>query len=135
VRSDVALGEDGRLVAEDEEQDEKLAGSSGRAYDLLVMGGHGIGRQPFSQLGGVTARVLRKVDKDLLVVRNDRPLAEGRWMVCVDGSSYAYKALRVAVCNVEKQAFAGTGNPNRPPRFCSGGPGNEPADPPPPPVW
>ena len=97
VRSDVRLGADGRIVAEDEEQDEKLAGSSGRLYDLLVMGAHGIGRQPFSQLGGVTARVLRKVEKDVLVVRNDRPLAEGRWIVCVDGSSYAYKALRVAL--------------------------------------
>jgi nucleotide-binding universal stress UspA family protein len=97
VRSDVRLGENGRIVAEDEEQDEKLAGSSGRAYDLLVMGAHGIGRQPFSQMGGVTSRVIRKVEKDVLVVRNDRPLAEGRWMVCVDGSSYAYKALRVAL--------------------------------------
>ncbi len=97
VRSDVRLGADGRIVAEDEEQDEKLAGSSGRAYDLLVMGAHGIGKQPYSQLGGVTSRVIRKVEKDVLVVRNDRPLAEGRWMVCVDGSSYAYKALRVAL--------------------------------------
>src|SRR5688500_9272666 len=97
VRSDVRLGADGRIVGEDESQDEKLAGSSGRSYDLLVMGAHGIGKQPFSQLGGVTARVLRKVEKDVLVVRNDRPLAEGRWMVCVDGSSYAYKALRVAL--------------------------------------
>ena len=97
VRSDVRLGEDGRIVGEDEEQDEKLAGSSGRAYDLLVMGGHGIGRQPYSQLGGVTARVLRKIEKDTLVVRDDRPLEGGRWIVCVDGSSYAYKALRLAL--------------------------------------
>jgi nucleotide-binding universal stress UspA family protein len=97
VRSDVRLGADGRIVGEDESQDEKLAGSSGRAYDLLVMGAHGIGRQPFSQMGGVTSRVLRKVEKDVLVIRNDRPLAEGRWMVCVDGSSYAYKALRIAL--------------------------------------
>ena len=97
VRSDVMLGADGRIVAEDEEQDEKLSGTSGRLYDLLVLGAHGIGKQPYSQLGGVTSRVLRKVEKDVLVVRNDRPLMEGRWMVCVDGSSYAYKALRVAL--------------------------------------
>ena len=97
ARSDVRLGADGRIVGEDEEQDAKLAGSSGRAYDLVVMGAHGIGRQPFSQLGGVTARVLRQVEKDLLVVRDVRPLAGGRWMVCVDGSSYAYKALRLAL--------------------------------------
>ena len=46
-----------------------------------------------------------------------------------------YTALRIAVCNVEKQAFAGTGNANKPPRFCTGGGGSEPAPPPPPPVW
>ena len=97
VRGDVRIGENGRLIAEDEEQDEKLAGSSGRRYDLLVMGAHGIGQQPFSQLGGVVSRVLRHVEKDVLVVREDRPLQGGRWMVCVDGSSYSYKAMRLAL--------------------------------------
>ncbi|MFP3948207.1 MAG: universal stress protein, partial [Longimicrobiales bacterium] len=53
VRSDVQLGDDGRIVAEDEDHDEKLAGSSGRDYDLMVIGAHGIGQQPYSQLGGV----------------------------------------------------------------------------------
>jgi nucleotide-binding universal stress UspA family protein len=96
-RSDVRLGDDGRIVAEDEEQDEKLAGSSGREYDLLCIGAHGIGQQPFSQLGGVTDRVIQKVEKDTLIVRDDRPLAGGRWMVCVDGSSYAYKGMRNAL--------------------------------------
>src|SRR5688572_10740548 len=56
VRGDVRIGADGRLIAEEEENDDKLAGSSQRAYDLLVMGAHGIGRQPYSQLGGVTSR-------------------------------------------------------------------------------
>ncbi|MDE2773588.1 MAG: universal stress protein [Gemmatimonadota bacterium] len=97
VRSDVRLGADGRIVEEDEEQDEKLAGSSGRHYDLIAIGAHGIGRQPYSQLGGVAARVLRQVEKDILLVRDDRTLEGGRWMVCVDGSSYAYKALRIAL--------------------------------------
>ncbi len=97
VRSDVRLGDDGRIVAEDEEQDEKLAGESGRDYDLLCIGAHGIGHQPYSQLGGVTARVLRKVEKDTLIVRDDRPLEGGDWIVCIDGSSYAYKAMRVAL--------------------------------------
>ena len=97
VRGDVILGEDGRLVAEDEEADEKLAGTSGRTYDLLVMGAHGIGRQEYSQLGGVVARVVRKVEKDALIIRNDRPLQGGKMMVCIDGSAYSYKALRVAL--------------------------------------
>ena len=97
VRSDVILDEDGRIVAEDEEQDEKLAGSSGRDYDLLAIGAHGIGKQPYSQLGGMVSRVIRQVEKDMLIVRNDRELAGGDWIVCVDGSSYSYKAMRHAL--------------------------------------
>ena len=97
VRSDVRIGENGRLIAEDEEQDEKLAGSSGRSYDLMCIGAHGIGRQPYSQMGGVVSRVLRNVDKDVLIVRTDRPLRGGRWIVCIDGSSYSYKAMRIAL--------------------------------------
>jgi nucleotide-binding universal stress UspA family protein len=97
VRSDVRLGEDGRIVGEDEEQADKVAGSSGREYDVLVIGAHGIGRQPLSQLGGVVARVSRGVAKDLLVIRDDKPLTGGKLMVCVDGSSYSYRAMRVAL--------------------------------------
>ena len=97
VRSDVRLGDDGRIVAEEEELDEKLAGSSGRSYDLMCIGAHGIGKQPYSQLGGVVARSIRKIEKDTLVVKNDRQLAGGKWMICVDGSSYAYKAMRIAL--------------------------------------
>ena len=97
VRSDVRLGEDGRIVAEDEDHDEKLAGSSGRKYDLMIIGAHGIGRQPYSQLGGVVGRVLQKVEKDAFLVRDERPLAGGRFMVCVDGSAYSYKAMRLAL--------------------------------------
>src|SRR5690606_6793248 len=97
VRGDVSIGEDGRLVAEDEEHDGKLAGTSSRAYDLLVIGAHGIGKQPLSQLGGVVSRVVRSVQKDVLVVRDGRPLEGGRFMVCVDGSAYSYKGMRVAL--------------------------------------
>ena len=96
-RSDVKLGENGRLVAEDEEHDEKLAGSSGRDYDLMLIGAHGLGRQPQSQLGSVSSRTLEGIQKDALVVRNDRPLAGGSLMVCIDGSAYSYKAMRIAL--------------------------------------
>ena len=97
VRTDVQLGEDGRLIAEDEEQDEKLAGASERDYDLVVIGAHGLGRQTYSQLGGVVGRALRGIDKDVLVVRDDRALEGGAFMVCVDGSAYGYKGMRVAL--------------------------------------
>jgi nucleotide-binding universal stress UspA family protein len=97
MRSDVRLGEDGRIVAEDEELDEKLAGTSGRRYDLVAMGAHGIGQQPYSQLGGVVSRVLKGVEKDMLLVKDEKPLQGGRFMVCIDGSSYSYKAMRHAL--------------------------------------
>ena len=106
VRGDVRVGENGRLVAEDEDQAARLVGSSGRAYDLLAIGAHGLGRQPYSQLGGVVGRVLRAVEKDVLLVRDDGPLAQGRYLVCVDGSSYGYKAMRVAL--ELAQAFGGS---------------------------
>jgi nucleotide-binding universal stress UspA family protein len=97
VRSDVKLGDDGRIVEEDEDQAERVAGQSERRYDLVLIGAHGIGRQPLSQLGGVVARAARGIEKDLLVVRHDRPLAGGRIMVCVDGSAYSYRAMRAAL--------------------------------------
>jgi len=97
VRSDVRLGEDGRIVGEDEAQADKVAGSSGREYDVLVIGAHGIGRQRYSQLGGVVARVARGVVKDLLVVRDDKSLTGGALLVCVDGSSYSYRSMRVGL--------------------------------------
>ncbi len=97
VRGDVRVGENGRLVAEDEDQAARLVGSSGRQYDLLAIGAHGLGRQPFSQLGGVVSRVLRGVERDVLLVRDDRPFQGGRLLVCVDGSSYSYMAMRAAL--------------------------------------
>jgi nucleotide-binding universal stress UspA family protein len=97
VRSDVRIGHNGRIVAEEEDAAAKIAGSSGRSYDLVVIGAHGLGRQPASQLGGVTARALRVISKDVLVIRNDQPLTGGRFMVCVDGSSYSFKAMRAAL--------------------------------------
>ena len=97
IRSDVKLGENGRLVAEEEDSAARLVGSSGRQYDLLAIGAHGLGRQQFSQLGGVAARVLRGVEKDVLIVRDQQPLTGGRFLVCVDGSSYSYKAMQSAL--------------------------------------
>ncbi|HEX9486460.1 MAG TPA: universal stress protein, partial [Gemmatimonadales bacterium] len=106
VRSDVKVGENGRLVAEEEDTAARLAGSSGRQYDLLAIGAHGLGRQPYSQLGGVVSRVLRGIEKDILLIRDDRPFAGGRFLVCVDGSSYSYRAMRLAL--ELAQAFGGS---------------------------
>jgi nucleotide-binding universal stress UspA family protein len=100
------VGENGRIVAEDEDAAAKLVGSSGRKYDLMALGAHGLGRQPFSQLGGVVSRVLRGVQKDVLIVRDDTPLESGRFMVCVDGSSYSYRGMKAAL--ELAQAFGGS---------------------------
>ncbi len=97
VRTDVRLGENGRIVTEDGDAEEKLAGTTGRAYDLVAIGAHGLGRQPLSQLGGVVARAVRGIEKDVLVLRDGHPLEGGRYLVCIDGSAYSYKAMRVAL--------------------------------------
>jgi len=97
MRSDVRMDEHGRIVADDETSDEKLAGTTGRDYDLVIMGAHGIGRQPLSQLGGVVARAVQGIEKDALIVRSDEALKDGRYMVCVDGSAYSYQAMRTAL--------------------------------------
>src|SRR5947199_937147 len=97
TRSDVRLGDNGRIVAEEEDEAAKLVGSSGRKYDLVAIGAHGLGRQAFSQLGGVVARSLREIEKDMLIVRDESALQGGRFLVCVDGSSYSYKAMRSAL--------------------------------------
>lgn len=97
TRTDVRLGDDGRIVAEDEDAAARVVGSSGRLYDLVAIGAHGLGRQPFSQLGGVVARALRQIEKDMLIVRSEAPLEGGRFLVCVDGSSYSYRSMRVAL--------------------------------------
>ena len=97
IRADVRLDENGRIVAEDEEAAAKVVGNSGRQYDLVAIGAHGLGRQPHSQLGGVVARALRDIEKDMLIVRDGSPLERGRYLVCVDGSSYSYHAMRIAL--------------------------------------
>ena len=97
IRADVRLDENGRIVAEDEEAAAKVVGNSGRQYDLVAIGAHGLGRQPHSQVGGVVARALRDIEKDMLIVRDASPLERGRYLVCVDGSSYSYRAMRIAL--------------------------------------
>ena len=97
VRGDVRVGEDGRLIAEDEDLDEKLAGSSSRNYDLVAIGAHGLGQQALSQLGSVVARAVRDIEKDVLIVRSDRALRGGKIMVCIDGSSYSYRGMKIAL--------------------------------------
>jgi len=41
--------------------------------------------------------VLRNIEKDVLIVRDQQAFQGGRFMVCVDGSSYSYKAMKAAL--------------------------------------
>ncbi len=68
-------------------------------YDLIVMGALGIGAVKDSQLGSVTERLVRKVAKDILIVRNADPLRDrrGAIVVCVDGSPQSFHGLRLGL--------------------------------------
>lgn len=67
-------------------------------YDLVIMGGHGIGQVKRSLIGQVTARVARLITTDLLVMKQaGRSLAGGKILVCVDSSAYCFLALRKAL--------------------------------------
>lgn len=71
-------------------------------YDLVVMGVRGMGEawrrgeRRDEVLGSVCERVVRRVTRDVLVVKDERPLA-GTFVVGVDGSPRGFAALRVAL--------------------------------------
>src|SRR2546426_908443 len=67
--------------------------------DLIVMGALGMGAVKDSQLGSVTERVVRKVAKDILIVRNADPLRDrqGAIVVCMDGSPQSFHGLKVGL--------------------------------------
>src|SRR5213596_1728403 len=53
-------------------------------YDLVVMGALGMGAVKDSQLGSVTERYVRKIDRDIMIVRNTDALKDqqGAIVVC-----------------------------------------------------
>jgi nucleotide-binding universal stress UspA family protein len=71
-------------------------------YDLVVMGVRGMGEtwrrgeQRDRVLGSVCERVVRRVTRDVLVVKDERPLG-GAFVVGVDGSVQSFAALKVAL--------------------------------------
>src|SRR5437016_4563974 len=68
-------------------------------YDLVIMGALGMGAVRDSQLGSVTERFVRRVERDTLVVRNPDALQGGRGaiVVCMDGSPQAFHGLKLGV--------------------------------------
>ncbi len=68
-------------------------------YDLVVMGALGLGAVASTQIGSVCERVARRVDRDLLVVRETAPREDegsGAIAVALDGSAQSWGALMSA---------------------------------------
>lgn len=65
-------------------------------YDLTVMGALGLGQVRTSRIGGVTERVVRRAERDLLIAR-DATDKDGPLLACVDGSPASFDALNKAV--------------------------------------
>ena len=63
-------------------------------YDLLVMGGKGVGAIESSQMGSVALRTLRLSQIDTLIIRNPQcSLLGGPIVVALDGSEQSYAGL------------------------------------------
>jgi nucleotide-binding universal stress UspA family protein len=65
-------------------------------YDLIIMGILGLGASNGNLIGSVCERVVRKVSADVMVVKNDAPLA-GRIVAAIDGSEHSYAAFKKAL--------------------------------------
>jgi nucleotide-binding universal stress UspA family protein len=68
-------------------------------YDLVVMGALGMGAVKDSQLGSVTERYVRHIDRDTLVVRNVDALEDqqGAIVVGIDGSPQSFHGLKIGI--------------------------------------
>ena len=77
---------------------ELLKDVESQAYDLVVLGGHGVGRVAESLLGTVTERILRRIRKDVLICKaDDEEVSPETIVVCLDGSSHSWGALERAI--------------------------------------
>src|SRR5438128_8035251 len=68
-------------------------------YDLVIMGALGMGAVKDSQLGSVTERFVRRIDRDILVGRNTDALKDqqGAIVVCLDGSPQSFNGLKLGI--------------------------------------
>ena len=64
-------------------------------YDLVIIGVLGLGEVNGNLIGSVCERVVRRINTDVLIVKNDKPL-EGRVIVTVDGSEQSFRAVDMA---------------------------------------
>lgn len=67
-------------------------------YDLTIMGAVGVGAVKDSVIGSNTERVLRRVrNSDMFIVKDLKPMNEGKIVVAVDGSPYSFGGLKTAL--------------------------------------
>jgi nucleotide-binding universal stress UspA family protein len=64
-------------------------------YDLVIIGALGLGEVKGNLIGSVCERVVRRINTDVLVVKNDKPL-EGKVIVAVDGSEQSFSGVEIA---------------------------------------
>ncbi|MBI5756137.1 MAG: universal stress protein [Nitrospirae bacterium] len=70
-------------------------------YDMVIIGAIGLGKE--NLLGSVCERVVRRVNGDILVIKNTlHRLKDGKIMVGVDGSPESYGALQIAISLSQK---------------------------------
>ncbi len=64
-------------------------------YDLVIIGVLGLGGVNSNAIGSVCERVVRRINTDVLVVKDDKPL-KGRVIVALDGSEQSVRAVDMA---------------------------------------
>lgn len=65
------------------------------SYDLVVMGALGLGVVDTSTIGSVCERVMRRINTDLMIARDNR--LDGRYVVGIDGSPNSFGGLISAI--------------------------------------
>ncbi|MFQ5715316.1 MAG: universal stress protein [Candidatus Scalinduaceae bacterium] len=64
-------------------------------YDLVIIGALGLGEVNGNLIGSVCERVVRRINTDVLIVKNDKPL-EGKVIVAIDGSEQSFGGMKIA---------------------------------------
>lgn len=95
----VALGLDlRRSVVEGKNYRAILDDIEAHDYDLVVLGALGLGAVKGSLIGTVCERVVRRTDRDVLVIKDPERGLDGPILVAVDGSARGYAGLKSALC-------------------------------------
>lgn len=69
-----------------------------KQYDLIIMGAFGTGRIEESVIGSVTERVARRIQQNLLVIRDEiEPTDSDRIVVTLDGGERSWGALKIGM--------------------------------------